>query len=587
MIRETSQYLAPKIADNTTNNSHNVFPSFQTSESIFEGYKSLALQLTEAPVIIVEGYIGVDFEEIVIGLIAHLNILGKRVGSINVQDFYKSHEDITNLTAPFLGGDDPVFGRKTSLQIGDYFNAQIKKVVLDEDADITIIYGVGASLCNIKGCLVYADVPKNEIQYRMRSNSILNLGLKELKPHKQMYKHFYFVDWVVCNDLKKRLLPFIEVFIDQQRPKNPTWMNGKGLRASMAQMSTSVFRARPWFEPGVWGGDWMKKRFNQLNPNVPNYAWSFELIAPENGVMIQNNDLLLEVTFDLLMFAQQENILGKAAARFKDEFPIRFDFLDTYNGGNLSVQCHPTPAYIKKEFGENFTQDETYYILDAEKDTHVYLGFHEDINQTEFKKVLEDSFKTKKVINIERYVQKIPSKKHDLFLIPHGTVHCSGINNMVLEISATPYIFTFKMYDWQRMDLEGQPRPLNIERAFENIDFSRKGAVVEDTLISKQYIQECGEDWQKVHVPTHPDHFYDVLRYEFDTKITIPTNGQCHILMLVEGQQVAVEEKEGKSQVFNYAETFIVPAAAESYTLINKGTTRAKTIVSFVKESAC
>src|SRR5690606_4059789 len=110
----------------------------------------------------------------------------------------------------------------------------------------------------------------------------------------------------------------------------------------------------------------------------------------------------------------------------------------------------------------------------------------------------------------------------------------------------TPYIYTFKIYDWQRLDLNGEPRPLNVDRAFENLDFSRKGTVVPETLISKPQVIETGEDWKKILLPTHPEHFYEVMRYEFDSEIIISTAGQCHLLMLVEGESLELHTTGGR-----------------------------------------
>ena len=180
-------------------------------------------------------------------------------------------------------------------------------------------------------------------------------------------------------------------------------------------------------------------------------------------------------------------------------------------------------------------------------------------------------------------VEKWPVKKHDHVLIPAGTVHCSGANSVVLEISATPYIFTFKMYDWVRLDLEGAPRPINIEHAFKNLNFERKGAIVKDELISKQIIAEVHDGWQVVHLSTHTDHFYSVQRIEFTGAVNLPTNDQCHIMMLVEGDFIIVKTRHGKAQRFNYAETFIIPAAAGAYELINEGKAIAKVIKAFIK----
>lgn len=213
----------------------------------------------------------------------------------------------------------------------------------------------------------------------------------------------------------------------------------------------------------------------------------------------------------------------------------------------------------------------------------MYLGFQDDIDPVAFRRELEESAARNKAINIERYVQVHDANKHDFFLIPNGTVHSSGKDNLVLEISATPYIFTFKMYDWVRLDLNGKPRPINIDHAFNNLDFSRKGARVKEELISQQRVIASGENWKLVHAPTHAEHFYDVHRIEFTDAVTVETAGKCHVLMLVEGKSVLVETANGFRQRYNYAETFAVPAAAGSYKIINEGGATAKVVKAFVK----
>jgi mannose-6-phosphate isomerase class I len=327
----------------------------------------------------------------------------------------------------------------------------------------------------------------------------------------------------------------------------------------------------------------MKEHIPQLVKDVPNYAWSFEMIAPEQGIVLESSGNLLEFSFDLLMTHDNQAILGDHADRFGEQFPIRFDFLDTFDGGNLSVQCHPRPCYIREQFGEDFTQDETYYILDAKPQAEVFLGFQKDIDPRAFRSALEESQQHGTPVEIERFVQALPSEKHRLFLIPNGTIHCSGIDNLVLEISATPYIFTFKMYDWLRLDLQGKPRPLNIQRAFDNLYFERRGEVVEHELVAQPVLLESGTDWQIYHLPTHPSHFYDVHRLEFETSVSVHTDGSPHLLMLVEGTSILLETQRGKVQHFNYAETFLVPAAADHYQLINEGTLPAQVVKAFLK----
>ncbi|MGJ1197928.1 class I mannose-6-phosphate isomerase [Sphingobacterium spiritivorum] len=578
--------METEVKDNSVN--YTILPTHKAKGHIYSGYDSLATALSAESLYILDGYIGVDWQEIIEGLGVAFRKSAINVRFIAFETALKETSQIEAMVQPFLGADDPLFGYRTDLSITDFYDLEKVKMLVPAHAEgLTILYGTGAACYNTKAPIAYFDLPKNILSQRMRQGQVDNLGADFQDDKKQIYKRFYFVDWVVLNKHKKNILPRTTIMADQQLTERISWMYGKDLRDTLKDMSTSFFRVRPWFEPGVWGGQWMKKHMKQLDQNVENYAWSFEMIVPENGLVLADGDHLLEVSFDQLMYIAGEQVLGKAHNRFGDEFPIRFDFLDTFDGGNLSIQCHPGTQYAKDQFGENFTQDETYYIVDCEENAEVYLGFQQDIQPDNFRKALEESFENGTAIEIEKYVQKFTAQKHDLYLIPNGTVHASGKNNLVLEISATPYIFTFKMYDWVRPDLDGKPRPLNIARAFENLDFSRKGTVVQDTLISKPKETALDVNTNYIDLPTHEQHFYTICRYDFTDQVSVETKGQCHILMLVEGSAIELTTTDGKQEVFHFVETFAVPAAAGSYRLRNLGEAQAKVIVSFVKDEAC
>jgi len=583
-LKYSGQYPLP-VRKPPAGDGYDIYPSFNIGDGkIHAGFASLVPLIIETGTVIIDGYAGILWGLLEQQIINELNNEGISVRFINASEYLKPEQEIREMTAPYAGDGDLLFGTSCDLQLGSFFRMpDMNDLRPDPDYGVNIISGTGAALAGWQGLLIYADLPKNEQQYRARAGAITNLGMVRPEPAGMMYKRSYFIDWPVLNRHKKETLPLIDIIVDAQRPGEPVWMEGRVLREALAEMSHHLFRVRPWFEPGPWGGTWIKDNIRGLNPDVPNYAWSFELISPENGLLLESSSILLEVSFDCLMYVGAQEVLGDCHGRFGTEFPIRFDFLDTFDGGNLSVQCHPRPEYTREHFGEHFTQEESYYILDSKDDAFVYLGFKEATDPVEFITALKTSAGTGKPLEVDRYVQKQASAKHDLFLIPYGTIHGSGKNNMVLEISTTPYIFTFKMYDWLRADLNGRPRTLNIDRAAENLYFDRKGDYVKENLKSGPVLVNAGDDWQLWHLPTHETHLYDVMRYNFRSSVAIATGNKCLVMNLVGGGSIIVETRRGLRQKVSYAETFVIPSAAERVTVTNNSECEAMLVMAYVK----
>lgn len=587
MYRKSESFLAPLHPADTPEGAYNIYPAFAVDGEIFSGLDALAERIAAAGCAVIDGFEGVLWDRFVDALSRAVETAGRRVRAVPVADAMKDEAEIDALVAPFMGEPDAIFGRMTDLRMIDFFDrSKLERLRPAAGAEVDILFGAGAALAGWSGLLVYVDLPKNELQFRMAAGAACNFGTSRRTDSRESYKRCYFVDWPVLDTYKGELIPRLDWIVDEQRIDAYASMSGSDFRAALAEMCRSSFRVRPWFAPGVWGGTYLRDHIAGLNREAPNLAWSYELMALENGVLFRHGGVMMEVSFSFLMSYGYREVLGRCADDFGTDFPIRFDFLDTMGGGNLSIQCHPRPEYIRSRFGKPYTQDETYYILRTEDDAHVYLGFQEGVCRESFTEALERSRQTGEALDIERFVRRFPARKHDLFLIPNGTVHASGAGNLVLEISSAPYIFTFKMYDWVRPDLDGRPRPINIGHGLNNVRFDRCGRTVDETLICRPYVLERNERYTQEHLPTHPDHFYDVHRYRLHAgrSLRIETDGRCHVWMIVEGSHVGIVTDNGRCERYNYMETFIVPAAAGGYELRNASDGDLLLVKAFVKD---
>ena len=492
---------------------------------------------------------------------------------LRAEECYLPESTIQSLCARDLG-DDPVFAFMGKYELSEFLDERelVKQRSRSRQASgLVVVIGTGATLLAEQwDLLVYCDMARWEIQQRQRAGEITNLGLQNCTERAQAkYKRAYFVDWRVANRLKKHLIPQIDFLLDTNQRDLPKMIPGTLHLQGLKNAAHRPFRVVPFFDPGPWGGQWMKEVCD-LPRDTENYAWCFDCVPEENSLLLGFGDVKVEIPSINLVFQNPHELLGEAVhARFGTEFPIRFDFLDTMEGGNLSFQVHPLTEYIQQQFGINYTQDESYYLLDAGEGGCVYLGLKENIDRQQMMADLLQAQEGTIQFDADKYVNRFPAEKHDHFLIPAGTPHCSGKNSMVLEISATPYIFTFKMWDWGRLGLDGTPRPIHLQHGFRNIQWDRTTPWVEKNLIKVVDPVAKGSGWREERTGLHEREFIETRRHWFTAPVHHSTNGGVNVLNLCAGREAVVESPTGQFSPFvvHYAETFIVPAAVGDYVI--------------------
>ena len=539
---------------------------------ILEGWKSISSfvsgKVEHAKLLTVDCYTGVYYD-LLKSKLQEIN----NARLIDTLEIFKSENEINALTEQFLT-EDILFGFYSNLSISDYFDEEklrFARESIEQASGTVIVFGYGAQYVTTGDINIYADMPRWEIQQRMRRKEVNGLGVNNKEETFSLqYKRGLFNDWKALDKHKKTIYDTVDFWLDTVKVDLPKLIDKETFFKGMDKAASSPFRLVPFFDPAPWGGQWMKEVCD-LDRSVSNFGWCFDCVPEENSLLLKINDIEFEMPSVNLVYTRSRELLGDPVeARFGKEFPIRFDLLDTIGGGNLSLQVHPTAEYARENFGLAYTQDESYYIMDTKEDTYVYLGHRNDINPDE---MVADLNKAQKdpffVFDVDKYVNKVPVKKHDHFLIPGGTVHCSGKDTLVLEISSTPNLFTFKLWDWQRLGLDGKPRPINVDRGKKVIVWGRDTGFTYRELVNKVKILNDTGTVREEKTGLHKNEFIETRRHIFTEKVTHYTNDSVNVLNLVEGDSVIVESLNGDFEPFvvHYAETFVVPARIKTYTV--------------------
>ncbi len=209
--------------------------------------------------ICIECYPGTYEQEIEAALREHL----PQAGIILSREALRSPQAVKGITAHDLP-NDPVFGRLSALELADFFDPDKLRQISDElrsSSRMTVVLGTGTILIPTHyDLLVYADLARWEIQQRQRQGRIGNLGLENVSDKaSEKYRRAFFVDWRAADRTKKKLLPAFDFYLDTNAPNAPKLLSGDLYRSALKQIVQRPFRLRPFFDPGPWGGQWMKE----------------------------------------------------------------------------------------------------------------------------------------------------------------------------------------------------------------------------------------------------------------------------------------------------------------------------------------
>ncbi|MFF5040314.1 class I mannose-6-phosphate isomerase [Streptomyces nigra] len=567
--------------------SYDPHPSYQpTGGKVLAGWAPLAAELPPAPLVLaVDGPAALDWAALMDGLTHAIRSAGRDVDLLDVRDHY-APAAWDRMAARPVPADDPFFTPLSPAHVRDLFDSVPRPGRPAHHGGVMVVYGPGASLCE-PDVLWYADLPKRYAEAAV-SNGDLPVGVNLGRPGEpgDLVRLFY-TDWPVLDRHRDSIAGRIDRWIDLQDAASPASLGGAALRGTLAHLARVPVRTRPYFNSTPWGGRWAASELG-FTPQAGNTALGYELIAPEAGVLVgEKGGAQVEIPFQLLCVEHPEAMLGEEVhRRFGTSFPIRFDYLDTMGGGNLSLHLHPREQYMRDVFGWPYTQHETYYVTASEDGAEVLLGLTEDADIDAMRRQVEDAIDKGTPMSVQDHVQAHPATVGQLFMIPAGTPHASGAGNLVLEVSATPYLYSLRFYDWLRRDATGASRPLPYEHGFANLDTARRGEDVRKDLIQHPRTLRSGEGWREEVIGALPEMFYAVHRHVVAPNATAvdDTAGRFHILNVAAGQGAVIETLDGRTHFLAFAETITIPASVGPYRLRALGTDEVCVVKALVVE---
>ena len=563
----------------------------ETKDKFWTDWKSFFKKLGKSSkknhIIALDGYYGVDWS-VFFDFFNDLKNENIPLKIINIRNIFKEKKFAWKKVEENLIFDKH-FGRVFKGDIEDFLDTNklesLKKEIEEfkkNNEGFLFIVGEGAfnkKLEKSYDFVIYIDLTREKFLQSLQNNDIWLVDSENLKDSGaadvglsiSAFKFSQYILTPIFDKHRRKLLKKMNYYVLLE--ETPKIMDRKFFEDVNNELASKPFKLKPLYIQGPWGGQWIKK-IRKLGNDYKVCAWAFEAVTMDMGLLVNVNDILnFELPFSTFLAMEKEKIMGeKTFKRFKYFFPIRIHYDDSYDGDNMAIQVHPNKNYVKKNFNEEIGQHEAYYIIKRKKDAGVFLGINENINIKEFYEQARKAEVEKVPLDYKKYVAFHPSKEGDLFLIPAGTVHALGKNQVCLEIG-TSYGYTFHIYDYLRPDLKGNLREIHLNHAFNSLKTYRDKKWVKKSLIPNPIEIRKYKNSKELLLGRRREMIFEVRRLEIDEEWKDNANDKFHILVLVKGKKAKIFSKKDKesSVDIDYTRTIIIPANFGEYFIKCRG----------------
>ena len=594
-------YESIKNADNK------IVISAANKDSVVFGWDKVIAALADkvaagAKNIAIDGWYGIDYAKIANALADKVKAAGKEVVLVDATGLFVSREEIVAYNQPYVT-DDPGFGKvNTTGVIEDVMNADAIAATKNTLAGkaVVIVYGVGAAIKAFEDQLCvkcYVDNTHQKVQWDMWTGKLPTFGCTE--PTKgYSWKEYNYSDYYMLKRQKDYMYGAMDFYVENYEENDLVLVPRAAYDEIMSTLVKYPIHEVKIFSPGPWGA----YRYEQMDYGVEglaNNAWN-KIAGPELRIRI---DFGGERSINMPMLnAMQygEELVGSLINKqYPGLFPLDIWLDDGWHPTaqpaeriSMPMHIHPSSKYVADNFNEPLGRYETYYIAEAYEGANTWMGFKDDADIEEWERLCEESQNIKPIENWKDFIANWNSKEGDLYLIPPGTMHGHGGNQMVLEMDTNPSIngteYSFFEYDFARPSwdddkktMTGKPLKMHLEHG-RNMEKTRRASWVKENLLSTPLVVKWTPEYFIDRYKTYSVMPYHVERLHFEKCGEYSTEGKfMHMFTLTVGTKVTVRSKanpELKAECDKF-QTLVIPASFGDYEVINEEGGRATCVI--------